>query len=159
MLSSNELKLALPLCDAAAAAAWFAPLGCPAGGPAELLVLIANGLGFPEVETGRSVFPDGPALGVCKCGIGPLAVEAVLAGGLAPFVAFCGRGVMFVERLTISFPWTTRLSFDFLRSRVRISVLGESVTLPIHTLADTIGPTVSTDVQINHITNAHVDDA
>ncbi len=27
----------------------------------------------------------------------------------------------FVERLTMSFPWTMRLSFDFLRSRVSIS--------------------------------------
>ena len=68
--------------------------------------------------------------GLVRIGKAPV---GALYGGLFPFIVlwvlgtgrFCwlvGGADRLVERLMISLPWTTRLSVDFLRSRVNISV-------------------------------------
>jgi hypothetical protein len=51
----------------------------------------------------------------------PLTLEAVLGGGR--FCGFGGGVLKLVDKFTINLPWTTRLSVDFLRSRVSISAV------------------------------------
>lgn len=66
------------------------------------------------------------------CGVDTLAIPLVegfvdAGGRVVPFAPWLMGAVRFVERLRMSFPWTTMLSFDFFRSRVSISVADVSV--------------------------------
>jgi hypothetical protein len=92
------------------------------GGPEELGALTGVGAtGFVVVDSRRftEVVEGWEGAGG---GIGPLLVDIVEAGGLeavfCPELIACAR---FVDRLTMSFPWTTRLSLDFFKSLVSIS--------------------------------------
>jgi hypothetical protein len=78
---------------------------------------------------------------------GPLTDGCGEAVGRVPFVAPpCLMGsCRLVERLRISLPCTTMLSFDFLRSRVSISAYCQCCTS-----CRSLGPTITTRVQVDY---------
>lgn len=123
------------------------------GGPAGL------GGGLAAVLVGLSGCND-----ACDCA--PAGVEdpvcapfvdapGVANGGLVALVLELLIGARrLVERLRMSLPFTTRLSFDFRRSLVSISVCSVSMCYgepPTGIL------TISTNVQVKHAADAHVD--
>lgn len=57
-----------------------------------------------------------------------------------------------VDRLRMSLPFTTRLSFDFRRSRVSISAIKVSMS----NAASSDVRTISADVQVKNATNAYI---
>ena len=61
--------------------------------------------------------------------------------------------VRFVDRFTMSLPCTTRLSFDFFRSRVSISVNHMS---EVRQTAQKGGATFTANIQVNDISNANI---
>jgi hypothetical protein len=88
-------------------------------------------------------------------------------------VDVCGEGLCrllcvefellrFVERFMINFPCTTRLSVDFLRSRVSISKSRQKKSVCIHersrprTHIALRGSTVTTHLQVNNIPNSNI---
>jgi hypothetical protein len=72
--------------------------------------------------------PGADVFGLSGFGLAPgkptVEDDAEGAAGLlnAGGATFCGGRLRFVDKLIISLPCTTRLSFDFLRSRVSISM-------------------------------------
>ena len=65
-----------------------------------------------------------------------------------------------VETWMISLPWTTRLSFDFFSSRVKVSIKADPQTADqqCNRTKSSLKHTVTTQIKINDVGSADVDD-
>ena len=110
---------------------------------------------------GRRSVAEGPAVeGPALTGVdGAVALFAVDAGGRACCPCAGGFACMFVERFSISLPLTTRLSLDFRRSRVSISVTRCQPPCAPCQHVPRKRPTIAADIEVDNTSQSHVDNS